>query len=130
MFQLKCQTERVSTLANNCLSILLHTQDTSLFKPEQLSELFRMANEDKEFWVAFSELEVKQEDIKIEENLDLGEQKSPHKRLYDIILAYCKVRDNNFDKARETYVKLMNNISEQYLQKIEEVKQAKYAIEK
>ena len=128
MFQTKSTIQKVSTLSNNCLAILIHTGDTSRFKPEQLAEMFRMVNEEKEFWVAFSELEVRQEDIKIEENLDVGEQKSPHKRVYDIILAYCKVKDGNFDKTRELYKKLMNNIADQYLNKIRDIEEANKVI--
>ncbi|MDP2763192.1 MAG: hypothetical protein Q8O27_01605 [Enterobacteriaceae bacterium] len=120
IFQVKCRIERVSTLANNCLSVLLHTGDTSRFKAEELTELFRMANEEKEFWVAFSEMEIKETDLKIEEDLDLGKQKSPHKRLYDIILRYRKTKTGKFDGSRELYVQIMNKICENYLDKIKE----------
>ena len=121
MFQVSATIEKVSTIANKCLSILIHTRDISNFKSEELVELFKMANEEKEFWVAFSELEVKESDLKIEEDLDLGAQKSPHKRLYDIILRYRKTKTGKFDGSRELYVQVMNKICENYLDKIKEL---------
>lgn len=128
MFQLKCSIEKVSTLANKCLSILIHTQDISLYKEAELSELFKL--NEKDVWVAFKEVSIKEEDLKVEDNLDVGEQKSPHKRVYDIILAYCKVKDGNFNNSREIYKKLMNNIADTYLEKIREIEEAKNIVQK
>ena len=126
IFQVKCQTERVSTLANNCLSILLHTGDTSRFKPEELTELFRMANEEKEFWVAFSEMKVREQDLKIDEpevdETGLSEKKTPHKELFDLYLAYTKIKYGNFEKAKQLYIDAMKNMSNQVRNKIDELK--------
>jgi len=122
IFQVKCQTERVSTLANNCLSILLHTGDTSRFKPEELTELFRMANEEKEFWVAFSEMKVKEEDLDVKENIGIDDKsKTPHQRLYDVLLAYQKTKTGKFDNTKELYKNVMNRICETYIDKIREL---------
>ena len=120
MFQLKSTIEKVSTLSNNCLSILIHTSDISLFTEVELTELFKLNN--KEVWVAFKELQMKDEDLKIEDKLDLGEQKSPHKRLYDICLAFKKLQTGKFDGARELYVDLMNKLAQQILDKMEDLK--------
>ena len=118
MFQLKATIQKVSTLANSCFSILLHTQDISLFTPEELAKVFKM--NEKDVWVAFKELEIKEEELEIKDDLDI-KKKTPHKRLYDVLLAYQKVKTGSFDKTRELYEKVMNNTSEQYLDKIREL---------
>jgi len=117
MFQLKASVETVSTLANHCLTIRIDTQDISLFTPEELSELFKL--NEKEVWVAIKELEIKPEEIKVED-AELSKKKSAHQRFYDVCLAYKKVTTGKFDGADELYRKTLDRVSEQLLDKIKE----------
>jgi hypothetical protein len=116
IFQLKCSIEKVATLANNCLSILLHTQDISTYSPEELSQIFKL--KEKDSWVAFKEMEVEEKDIEVKE-VDLN-QVSKHKRLYNVILAYKKNKEGSFDGAKELYDKTMDNVTDQFLDKLKE----------
>ena len=118
MFQLKSQIQKVSTLSNSCLSIIIHTQDIALFTSDELAKLFELV--DKDIWVAFKELAIKEQELEIKDDLDL-KKKSAHKRLYDVLLAYKKVKTGKFDGARELYEKNLNNISDAYIAKMKEL---------
>jgi len=125
MFQVKATIEKISTLANHCISILIHTGDISKYSGAELSKIFDLRGDEKEVWVAFKELEVKEQDLNIEDNLDMGKQKSPHKELYDLCLAYKKLQTGKFDGAREMYVEVMKKMSNQVRDKIEDLKLTK-----
>jgi hypothetical protein len=102
MFQFQATIDGVKTLKNHTLKISLETQDTSLFKPEELASLFNMA--DKTFWTGWAEQEVKEEDLK-PKKVEKG-AKSPGQRLKAVLYVYWE-QNKPVDKFEDFYKSYM-----------------------
>jgi len=96
MLQLQATIDGLKTMKNSTLKITLETQDIANFKPEELAELFKM--NEKLFWVAFKELEVKEEELDVKElKGEFKNEKSPSQRLRNILFVYWKEQKGKED---------------------------------
>lgn len=80
ILQFGCLVDKVSTLKDRSLKIVLETQELDA---EDKALLFSFG--DKETWCALKEVPLVQEDIRIDLNKEFPNQKSPSERLRNVL---------------------------------------------
>jgi hypothetical protein len=117
VFQIPILVTGVKTTADKALEIKIHTRDVATFKNEHLASIMEML--DKEYWAAFSELEIKAEEIEVgEERVDRG-NKTQAQRLRSVIFRLWE--KTNQEQDSETYYRsYMESLINKLKDKIDE----------
>lgn len=116
MFQVPAIIKKVETMADGGLRLKVDTNEISGQEGAQV-----LALKDKFGFFLFKESEIQESDIPELPLPEFKEEKSPSKRLHDVMYIYFKKKHGTDIGFRQFYEDSINQIADRYKEKIDQI---------